>query len=277
MSELKLKIGSDSQPPEPRRLAARSSADPSPSFPPDRAGAVGGPPELIHIDDPKGRERVSRREILRGIALGLTVAGIGRLDPASAQHVHEEVKRGKAADGTYTPGLFTEHEFKTVKRLAELIVPADEKGPSAADAGAAEFIDLLCGKNDVLAKIYTGGLSWMDARMRQDHETTFVEASESQQTALLDRLVEAERAAAEADHAWGESEYADFRDYGIEKRSDFAAGVSFFDWVRKMSIDAYYTSEAGVKDVGYIGNDALSEYTVPQEAIDFMMDKTGMG
>ena len=152
--------------------------------------------ELIQIDNPKERAGISRREILRRIALGLTAAGIGRLDRASAQHVHEEVKRGKAADGTYTPQLLTDHEFNTVKRLAELIVPADEKGPSAADAGAPEFIDLLCSQNDKLARIYTGGLGWMDARMRQDHETTFVEASESQQTALLDLLVEAERAAA---------------------------------------------------------------------------------
>ena len=231
--------------------------------------------ELIQINNPTERAGVSRREILRGIALGLTAAGVGSLDPVSAQHVHEEVKRGRAADGTYTPQRLTEHEFSTVKRLADMIVPADEKGPSAADAGAAEFIDLLCSQNDVLTAIYTGGLSWMDARMRHDHETTFVEASESQQTALLDLLVEQEQA--EVDHAWGESEHADFRDYGIEKRSDLTAGVHFFDWVRKMSIDAYYTSEAGVKDVGYIGNDALSEYTVPQEAIDFMMNKTGMG
>ena len=43
-----------------------------------------------------------------------------------------------------------------------------------------------------------------------------------------------------------------------------------------MSIDAYYTSEVGVRDIGYVGNDALSEYTVPQEAIDFAMNKTGM-
>ena len=233
--------------------------------------------ELIQIDNPKERAGVSRREILRRIALGLTAAGIGRLDRASAQHVHEEVKRGRAADGAYTPQLLTDHEFNTVKRLAELIVPADEKGPSAADAGAPEFIDLLCSQNDKLARIYTGGLGWIDARMRQDHETTFVEASEPQQTALLDLLVEAERAAAEVDHAWGDSEYADFRDYGIEERSDLAAGVRFFDWVRKMSIDAYYTSEAGVKDVGYVGNDALSEYTVPQDSIDFVMNKTGMG
>ena len=232
--------------------------------------------ELIQINDTAAPD-LSRREMLRGIALALTAAGVGSLDPVSAQHVHEEVKRGSAADGTYTPQLLTEHEFETVKRLAELIVPADDKGPSAAEAGAAEFIDLLCSQNDLLAKIYTGGLGWIDARMLHEHGTTFVGASESQQTALLDQLVEAERAAREEDHAWRDSEYADFRGYGIEEQSDLAPGVRFFDWVRKMSIDAYYTSEAGVKDVGYVGNDALSEYTVPQEAIDFAIKKTGMG
>ena len=230
--------------------------------------------ELVSIDD-AGARGVSRREMLRRIALALTAAGAGSLDPVSAQHVHQEVQRNRGPGGVYTPRRLTGHEFNTVKRLAELIVPADEKGPSAADAGAAEFIDLLCSQNDELALIYTGGLGWMDARMRLDHGTPFLEASEFRQTALLDRLVEAERARREQDHDWRESEYAEFRGYGVEKQSPWAPGLTFFDWMRKMSIDAYYTSEAGVRDIGYVGNDALSEYTVPEEAIDFVRKKTG--
>ena len=52
------------------------------------------------------------------------------------------------------------------------------------------------------------------------------------------------------------------------------AGVRFFDWVRKMAVDAYYTSEIGIKDLGYAGNQALSEYTVPQETIDYAMNRS---
>ena len=39
---------------------------------------------------------------------------------------------------------------------------------------------------------------------------------------------------------------------------------------RKMSVDAYYSSEIGIKDLRYQGNGAYSEYTVPKEALDFV-------
>jgi hypothetical protein len=52
---------------------------------------------------------------------------------------------------------------------------------------------------------------------------------------------------------------------------DLAPGVRFFDWIRRMSVDAYYTSPIGIKDIGYIGNTALTAYTVPEEAIAYVM------
>jgi len=223
--------------------------------------------EFIQISD------LSRRDAIRRIALALTAAGAattGALDIASAQHVHKEVKSSKGAAGDYTPKLLTEHEFQTVSKLAELIVPADERSGSAVDAGAPEFIDLLCSQNETLARIYTSGIGWLDARMRHRYDSTFVEASGDQQTEMLDLLVEAQRNAKEPDVLW-DRDYSRFHDYGLEKRSDLGAGVRFFDWVRKMSVDAYYTSEIGIKDLGYIGNEALSEFVVPEEAIAHAM------
>ena len=37
-----------------------------------------------------------------------------------------------------------------------------------------------------------------------------------------------------------------------------------------MSVDAYYSSEIGIKDLRYQGNGAYPEYTVPKEALDFI-------
>ncbi len=216
---------------------------------------------------------LSRRDAIRRIALALSAAGTGSLDFASAQQVHKEVESSKNAAGGYTPKLLTEHEFKTVSKLAELIVPADDRSGSAGDAGAPEFIDLLCSQNETLARTYTGGIGWLDARMRQRHGSTFIEAGEQQQKEMLDLLVGAQRNSSQPDARW-EREYARFRDYGMEKRSELGAGVRFFDWVRKMSVDAYYTSEIGIKDLGYAGNLALSEYIVPQEAIDYAMNRS---
>jgi len=224
----------------------------------------------------------SRRDVLRNIALALTAAGAGRLAPAAAQEVHERVKEEKAETGGYRPKLFTEHEWKTVSRLAELIVPADEGGGSAVDAGAPEFIDLLCSQNEELADIYTGGILWLDARMRKRHGKSFVEASEQEQTGMLDLLVETEGAERErkstlAAQAATGGVYERFLYYGVTRPSELGPGVSFFDWVRKMSVDAYYTSEMGYQDVGYMGNGAHSEYTVPQEAIDYALSRSPFG
>ena len=41
-------------------------------------------------------------------------------------------------------------------------------------------------------------------------------------------------------------------------------GILFFDWARKMVVDAFYTSPTGVKDIGYMGNTAVAKFEVPQ-------------
>jgi len=163
--------------------------------------------------------------------------------------VHPNSGVGEGAAGCYVPGRLNTHEFATVTRLAELIVPADAGGGSGVDAGAPEFIDLLCGQNEELANIYQGGLAWMDATMRRRAGSTFVDAAAIEQTALLDALVAAERS---------------------DTPGELGPGVSFFDWVRRMTVDAYYTSPSGIADVGYQGNQVLDRFEVPSEAIDFV-------
>jgi hypothetical protein len=43
-----------------------------------------------------------------------------------------------------------------------------------------------------------------------------------------------------------------------------------------MSVDAYYTSAAGIKELGYLGNRGMSEFKVPQEAVDYAMKRSGL-
>ena len=39
-------------------------------------------------------------------------------------------------------------------------------------------------------------------------------------------------------------------------------------------VDAYYTSRSGIKEVGYIGNTAMAKFSVPQEAVDYVMKRS---
>jgi gluconate 2-dehydrogenase gamma chain len=195
-------------------------------------------------------ETTSRRDLLRNVALA---AVLGGLDVEAAQHVHTAAATEKATTGAYKPKLLNPHEFQTMQRLADLIIPADDHSKGALDAGAVEFIDLLCSQNPDLAAIYTGGIAWLDRAMEKRNQKDFITSSPEQQTAMLDVIA-----------------------YRKNDSVELGPGILFFDWARKMVVDAFYTSPIGVKDVGYMGNKGMSEFKVPQEAIDYAVKRSGL-
>ena len=219
--------------------------------------------------------KMDRRALIRGLAMALT--SIGVMDHAAAQHVHTETAEEKAK-GPYQPKAFQPGEYKTVQRLAELIVQKDDVSDSALSADAPEFIDTLSNQNQQLADIFHGGLAWLDAEMRKRYKSTFADATAAQQTAMLDVLVEAGRVEAARrgeELVYQRSEtYKAFSGYTVDRANDLAPGVQFFDWVRKMTVDAFYTSPIGIKDLGYMGNGAYTRYTVPQAALDYALKRS---
>jgi hypothetical protein len=130
---------------------------------------------------------VSRRALLQsiGASLALGMSGAGLLSAQDAAHVHHAVAEDRAK-GDYQPKCFTPHEYATLRRLAELIVPPDEHSKGALDAGAPEFIDLLASHNSELAAIYTGGMGWLDEQMKHRYAAAFLDAQPAQQMAMLD-------------------------------------------------------------------------------------------
>jgi gluconate 2-dehydrogenase gamma chain len=185
----------------------------------------------------------TRRELLQGIA---AAAFVGPLSPAAAQTVHHAVAQEAANSGAYRPKLLTPHEFATLQKLCELIIPGASKGH------AAEFVDLLCSENPDMAFIYTGGIAWLDQAMQRAASATFLAARPDDQKALLDKIA-----------------------YRGNATPELAAGIRFFDWVRRMTVDAYYTSAAGIAELGYMGNKASGEFKAPQEAIDYALKGSG--
>jgi gluconate 2-dehydrogenase gamma chain len=191
---------------------------------------------------------LSRRELLQSIALSVTLGG---LSPAAAQHVHSVAAEEKASTGVYKAKVLNAHEYQTLEKLADLILPSDERSPGAVASGACEFIDLLASQNPRLLDIYTGGIGWLDQTMRRRYATDFIKATPNQQTALLDLIA-----------------------YRKNESSDLGPGIEFFDWARRMVVDAYYTSPAGIKAVGYMGNTSVAKFEVPQEAIDYALKRS---
>jgi predicted Fe-Mo cluster-binding NifX family protein len=95
---------------------------------------------------------------------------------------------------------------------------------------------------------------------------------------MLDVLVAAEReeAARRAEElVYNRSnDYRQFSNYTVKRPSPLGAGILFFDWVRKMTVDAFYTSPIGIKDLDFRGNKGMSKYVVPQESIDWAIKRS---
>ena len=181
----------------------------------------------------------SRRAVLVQIGAGLGLAAAGE-NVLSAQQAH--------AASVYAPKALTAHEYATMENLSEWIVPG------ARAANATQFIDYLCNAIDDMKSIFTGGLAWLDDAMRRRTDgKDFVSASHDQQKAMLDLIA--------------------FRD---NNSPELGPGIQFFNWARRLVVDAYYTSPAGIKEVGYMGNTGMSTFSVPQEAIDYAVKRSGL-
>ena len=164
----------------------------------------------------------------------------------AAQHVHEEAAAAATTTGgVYKPKALTQHEFDTLKTLCEIIIPGASKG------GTAEFIDLLSSQNPEMSTIYTGGIAWLDEEMKRQYQVDFLTANDAQKTEMLDKIA-----------------------YRKNRTPELAPGITFFNWARRMTADGYYTSAAGIKEVGYMGNRGMKEFKVPQEAIDYAVKRS---
>src|SRR5688572_340885 len=108
---------------------------------------------------------ITRRDVLRRLALTLTAAG--SLDRVAAQEVHHMTAVAHAAaGGSYTPKTFTAQEYRTLELLTDLIIPVENGAPGALAAGAAAWIDMISSENEKLKGIYGAGFAWLDGAMR---------------------------------------------------------------------------------------------------------------
>ena len=81
---------------------------------------------------------------------------------STPREAHAAVQQAAAATGgKYAPKALSAHEFATLERLTDLIIPADDK-PGALQADVAPWIDMLLNVNADLKAKYTTGLAWLD-------------------------------------------------------------------------------------------------------------------
>jgi len=179
----------------------------------------------------------------------------GLIDRIAGAEVHEMAGQARAAaGGAYAPKALSAHEYATLDALTDLIIPVENGKPGAVAAGAAAWIDMMASENDQLKGIYTKGLAWMDTAMAGRGAKDFVSATPAQKTELLDLIA-----------------------FRRNQTPELAPGIEFFTWARRMTVDAFYTSEIGIKDIDYRGNTHLDSYPAPTEAIAYALKKSGLG
>lgn len=197
-------------------------------------------------EEPHG---ISRREMVQrlmgGAAGGLIVPAAAMAHPHSmdsAAPMAAAVEDPKSAAGAWTPLFLDPHQAETLTVLAERIVPGSTK------ARVTEFVDLLLSVDArEHQEKFIASLSAMDGESLRRYGSPFKDLTETSQNELL-------TVASTPPHGQpGGNESASSPGPAEHSRLPFVLNENFENlksWVSK----AYYSSEVGMKELGWTGN-----------------------
>ena len=142
----------------------------------------------------------------------------------------------------------TEAQLRTTAAFCDIVLPEDERSPAASAVGVPDFIDEWVSapypQQQEDQAFILPGLEWLEQQSRQRFDSSFASATEQQKTEVVDAIARSP-----------------------ESTSEFADQSEFFRRFRYLTVGAFYTTAAGIEDVGYIGNVPISgEYPGPSEA-----------
>ena len=196
---------------------------------------------------------MDRRTSIKLLVLGAPAFAAGcKWSRDDMDRARRQADAGGADGGIgQAPQFFTEDEFETVRTLADLILPADERSGSASDLKVPEFIDFMVGDVEELRQPVRDGLAWLDAHARSRFGDRFTVLTGEQQTSILDEIAYPDDAAPEVE-----------------------AGVEFFGLMRELTASGFWTTREGMDDLGYVGNVAVARWEGPPKA---EIERLGLG
>lgn len=141
--------------------------------------------------------------------------------------------------------FFDAHEMKTISVLVDIIIPKDETSGSATDAGVPAFIEFIA-KDMPQNKIpLRGGIKWLDIQCMKRYNADFASCTPQQQIEMVDEIAFPEKA-----------------------KPEISQGVAFFNKMRDLTATGFFSSQMGIKDLGYVGNTPNQWDGVPQEVLE---------
>lgn len=187
---------------------------------------------------------MNRRESLRALGIGAistTVLLEACKQPETAKEIplkaNDEPTAGKEAwevnrdKKLNDEQFFNKEEMATITILADLIIPKDGISGSASDAKVPDFIEFIVKDMPEHQVPMRGGLKWIDLQSYSRFQKAFADAGTANQKAILDDIA-----------------------YPSTAKPEMHAGVAFFKRMRNLTASGFYTTEMGVKDIGYVGN-----------------------
>lgn len=188
---------------------------------------------------------MNRRDSLK--ALGLIAAGSGVLAGACKDDKNQGAKQAVEGSSEKLPGVqefeykrtqaliaerfFTDHELATITILSNIIIPKDDISGSASEAGVPAFIEFMAKDIPSYQTPLRGGMKWLDVYCQKKYGNAFIKCNKENQIAVVDEIA-----------------------YPQKARPEMAQGVAFFSLMRDLTSTGFFTSEMGVKDIGYQGN-----------------------
>ena len=198
---------------------------------------------------------MKRRESLKLIAAGAiavpaAVAGCKTGDKKKTEEKPEFALDRNPDELKYEKELlakdkfFTAHEMATITVLGDIIIPKDEISGSASDAKVPEFIEFIVKDMPSHQTPLRGGLRWLDMQCLKRFEKPFKDCMGQQQIEMVDEIA-----------------------YPAKAKKEMKPGVSFFNLMRNLVATGFYTSQIGVKDMGYMGNQPNQWNGVPADVL----------
>ncbi|HEX2342717.1 MAG TPA: gluconate 2-dehydrogenase subunit 3 family protein [Vicinamibacterales bacterium] len=188
--------------------------------------------EELDVIRTQSRSLVGRRELLQAL-LGAAVA----LPALAADHplrrhaengetLDQAEKKARAAD--WKPEFLDRHQFATLQSLADRIVPGSTR------AKVSEFVDqLLVVDSPENQRKFLGALGAFDGQALQRASRPWVQLTESDQIGILREASTLETGTGLRDH---------------------------FDLLKGWIAGAYYSSEIGMKELGWTGMSLFQSY-----------------
>lgn len=202
---------------------------------------------------------MNRRESLKTLGIGAVATSLlldASCKPGAPKQVKEIPAKEAPADPSRLPNesardkklsqetFFTDHEMATISILVDIIIPKDEKSGSATDAKVPEFIAFIVNDMPNHQTPLRGGLRWLDVQCLNRYNNTFKDASSQQQIDMVTLIA-----------------------YPKKAKPEMAQGVAFFSRLRDLTATGFFTSEMGVKDIGYVGNSPTKWEGVPADVL----------